>query len=169
MNLKALTEQLDANKFGIRLIQQEDLEALRTWRNRDEARIWFKDSSIIDASQQARWFSEYIARTDDVQFAVMRNSSLVGFCAIYRVDENKLSAEIGRFLVAPHASGRGFMRAGCVALITVCRDVFGLRELVLYVHHKNARAINLYAHLGFKFVDGSSAGEIFREMRLSLS
>ncbi len=74
---------------------------------------------------------------------------MVGQVSVYEVQWDKGCAEIGRFLVAPDSSGKGYMMAACKALICLCTNVLNLQYLFLEVIETNDRAIRLYKRLGF--------------------
>ena len=166
MNLKEMRAFGD-DSMRLRPIERADIDMLRLWRNRDDARKWFKDTQRVEAAQQLRWYDRYLSRSDDIMFAVTSNSVSVGFVAIYDADEATQSAEIGRFLVCPDHQGQGHMFHACRLVIQTCREVLALSYLRLSVHNENIRAIALYRRHGFIEVAAMDSG--FSAMQLKLA
>ncbi len=133
----------------LRLIEARDLDATRAWRNRDDARIWFKSRALIDAAGHRAWFEQYLAKDDDFLFIVEHAGVPVGQAAVYGVDWIERRAEVGRFLVAPLEAGKGHLGQACASLVRFCALSFGLAELFLEVMEGNQRAIRMYRRCGF--------------------
>lgn len=134
----------------LRLIEESDLETTLGWRNRDDARVWFKTSSPLSLEQHQAWFHRYLNKDDDFLFVVEADGKLVGQASVYDIQWDKGLAEIGRFLVAPESSGKGYIGKACEALIRLCTDKLTLRYLFLEVIEANNRAIRLYQRNGFE-------------------
>lgn len=134
---------------SLRLIEESDLETTLSWRNRDEARVWFKTSSQITLEQHQAWFHRYLNKDDDFLFVVEVEGKLVGQASVYDIQWGQGRAEIGRFLVAPEGGGKGYIGKACQALISLCTDTFSLQYLFLEVIETNDRAIRLYQRNGF--------------------
>lgn len=52
----------------LRSTEQMDIEMLRTWKNKNRDRFFFKE--IISAGQQIKWFEQYLLREEDSIFIV---------------------------------------------------------------------------------------------------
>lgn len=138
------------NEFiRLRLIEESDLETTLSWRNRDDARVWFKTSSQLTLEQHQAWFHRYLNKDDDFLFVVEAGDKLVGQASVYDIQWNTGCAEVGRFLVAPECGGKGYIGQACAALIRLCADTLSLRYLFLEVIETNDRAIRLYQRNGF--------------------
>lgn len=133
----------------MRLIEEADLEITRLWRNRDDARVWFKTSHRLTDEQHRGWFSKYQNKDDDFLFVVESEGHMVGQASVYDVQEDSSCAEIGRFLVAPGSRGKGYMGQACELLIHFCANTLNLKYLFLEVIQTNERAIRLYQRNGF--------------------
>lgn len=135
--------------ISLRLIEESDLEKTLDWRNRDDARVWFKTSNLLTLEQHQAWFHRYLNKDDDFLFVIEAEGKMVGQASVYDVQWDKGSAEIGRFLVAPESSGMGYISKACEALIRLCIDKLSLRYLFLEVIESNDRAIKIYQKYGF--------------------
>ncbi|MFA5898725.1 MAG: GNAT family N-acetyltransferase [Hyphomicrobium sp.] len=148
----------------LRLIEERDLAATLSWRNRDDARIWFKTKDTIAADDHRAWFARYLGKEDDYHFIVEVDGRAVGQCAVYGTYGCGLG-EIGRFLAAPGESGNGYIRRSCALLVKFSAEVLRLQYLYLEVYENNARAMRVYSACGFS--EESRANGMVR-MSLSL-
>lgn len=150
-NLRSVSDGI----VEIRLLDSSDLETTLSWRNRDENRRWFINSSIIEWNSHVKWFESYQKKSDDFVFVIVSGGELLGQCAVYGIDQQRKRAEVGRFLAAPDSAGKGYIKRGCQLLIDACRQQLGLETLFLEVFDDNIRAIKLYEKLGFNEVSRS--------------
>ena len=134
----------------LRLITEADLDMTMGWRNRDDARIWFKNSQIINEEQHRTWYSRYSTRDDDFVFVVEAQGHPVGQASVYEINWADGSAEVGRFVVAPDSGGRGYIGLACTELLRFCAETLNLKHLFLEVKENNCRAIKLYLRHGFR-------------------
>jgi len=133
----------------LRLIERSDLDMTLSWRNRDEARVWFKSSACLTREQHYAWFDRYADRDDDFLFIVESCGRPVGQASVYAVDWQAGSAEVGRFLVAPGEGGKGYIGRACGELICFCAVTLGLGRIFLEVMDANERAIRVYRRNDF--------------------
>ena len=133
----------------LRLVEERDLKTLLDWRNRDEARVWFKTSSKLTFDSHLAWYRRYVEKEDDFFFLVEVGGQPVGQCGIYDIDWNEGTAEVGRFLVASEMAGNGYIARACSELVRFGTDVLTLPYLFLEVMERNTRAIGLYIRCGF--------------------
>lgn len=140
-------------KFGrgicLRLIETKDLHFTLSWRNRPEARMWFKSSQQISESQHKAWFTAYELKDDDFVFIVELAGIPIGQVSIYDIDCQNKKAEIGRFVVSPEFQGKGLMFLACLELLDLAFSEFDMRMVYLDVLAHNSRARKLYSSLGF--------------------
>jgi len=135
--------------ISLRLIEESDLETTLSWRNRDDARVWFKTSSQLTLEQHQAWFHRYLNKDDDFLFVVEAGGKLVGQASVYDIHWNEGTAELGRFLAAPEARGKGWISDACGELMEFCRANLGLSYLYLEVIETNEKAIRVYKRNNF--------------------
>lgn len=133
----------------LRLMEERDLKTILDWRNRDDARVWFKTSDKLAFDRHLAWYKSYLRKQDDFFFLVEVGGRPVGQCGIYDIDQDAGSAEIGRFLIAPDMAGRGYITRSCAELVRFGTHVLKLPYVFLEVMEQNTRAIGLYARCGF--------------------
>lgn len=155
--MKPLIEPFGDGTVTLRLVAEHDLKTILDWRNRDEARVWFKTSEKLSFDSHKRWYERYLAKDDDFFFMIEADGVPVGQCAIYDIDRVARTAEIGRFLVAPDKAGHGYITRSCEELIHFGTRILGLPYLFLEVMEQNDRAIRIYKQCGF-VEEGRSGG-----------
>jgi diamine N-acetyltransferase len=148
--MKRLIHPFGAADIQLRLIEEADLDMTRSWRNRADVRIWFKNSQLITAEEHRAWYSRYSTRDDDFVFVVEAQGRPVGKASVYGIDWAEGSAEIGRFVVAPEAGGRGYISLACTELLRFCAETLQLKYVFLEVKESNHRAIKIYVQNGFR-------------------
>lgn len=148
--MKPVVAPFGSGGILLRPIRTDDLPLTLAWRNRDEARIWFRNAAPISEEGHRQWFAAYLGKPDDLHFIVEANGVPVGQAAVYHIDGTTRSAEIGRFLIAPEASGKGIMRMAVAHLLDLCRDELGLERLYLDVFETNRKSIALCRQCGFE-------------------
>jgi diamine N-acetyltransferase len=163
--MKRKIEPFGNGTVQLRPIAESDLEMTLGWRNRDEARVWFNNSALITLDQHRAWFAQYSSKDDDFLFIVEAEDRPVGQASVYRIDWEKGSAELGRFLAAPDAAGRGLIGTACGELVRFCAETLQLSVMFLEVKEKNERAIRIYTRNGFREVE--RANGMIRMMRSS--
>ncbi len=136
----------------LRPLHRRDLLKTLAWLNHPEARIWFKNSNLINENEHLAWFNRRASDSADLVFVVQRlaDGVIVGQVSIYGIDNIRSVAEVGRFVSAPEYRGKGYMKTACRLLIKFAFEELKLRKLFLDVYCNNDRAINLYTSLGFK-------------------
>ncbi len=150
--MKPALHPIEFGSVRLRLLSPDDLPYTLAWRNQDDVRKWFKYNGSVTAEQHLAWFEKYRVNADDFVFMVehRENQERLGQVAIYDVDGVRRQAEVGRFIVAPAAIGRGFMTQAMQALATCATQQLGLSRLFLEVFAHNLRAIRLYERVGYK-------------------
>jgi RimJ/RimL family protein N-acetyltransferase len=150
--MKAAISPINFATVQLRLLAPEDLPHTLAWRNQDEVRKWFKFSGVVTLEQHLAWFEKYQAKADDFVFMAVHphTQERLGQLAIYDLDVARRQAEVGRFIVAPSAAGRGIMTEALQALAIGAAQQLMLSRLFLEVFASNTRAISLYNRVGFQ-------------------
>jgi RimJ/RimL family protein N-acetyltransferase len=164
---KPVPPRFEREGIVLRPLSEADLPFTLAWRNREGVRQRFLHSAVIAPEAHRAWFERYLDKGDDIVLVACEpdRAQPYGQVAIYGIDSAAGRAEVGRFVVAPEAQGRGLMRKAIAALVALAREELRLRTVFLEVFADNARAIGLYASLGF--VETARRGEVV-EMTLDL-
>lgn len=147
----------------LRLLSEKDLETTMACRNQDDVRVWFKSTQVITLDQHKAWFAHYLKKDDDFVFVVEADGKTVGQAAVYGIDREAGTAEVGRFMVTQEARGRGYLGRACAELLRFCAGQLRLKSVFLEVKEDNARAISMYLRNGF--TEEERAGGMIRMIR----
>ncbi|HAN10434.1 MAG TPA: N-acetyltransferase [Clostridiales bacterium] len=137
----------------LRPLNENDLETLMNWRNKDKIREWFLNNRVITKEEQIVWFERYISNNDDMMF-IIEDTTLnlpIGVVALYNIDNTRNIAEFGRLMIGEEiARGKSI---GYKASKLICHFAFStlnMNEVYLSVLANNTPAINIYEKVGFK-------------------
>ena len=109
-------------------LTEAEIEPLRLLRNRDENRIWFYHSDIIQEKSQKSWFRNYSKKEHDyMMYVTLPNSqdAFYGAVALYDYDKEKNSYEVGRLLL----DSKAMPKRGMGAKVVFGACYIGFREL----------------------------------------
>lgn len=62
----------DVLNMRLHSIEQEDIERIRTWKNRNRDRFFYKE--VISSDEQRSWYQQYLSRAEDYIFVVEAKS-----------------------------------------------------------------------------------------------
>lgn len=151
---------LEGGGVRLRPLQETDLPLTMAWRNRDDIRKWFLDSSPLTPERHQAWYEQYAGRDDDYVFLIeeaLTPGRPVGQVALYHIDWQAGCAEFGRLMIGERAAlGRGLAHAATELLVNYALDGLGLSEVHLQVLADNAPALAIYKACGFQPVDSST-------------
>lgn len=146
--------QLKINGLILEGLDEQHLASTLEWRNSDQVRKWFKSTDLISWDQHKSWYEKYRINGNDIHFVARHVSSnfLAGQVAIYDIDRETRSAQIGRISANPAYQGRGHIRSACQVILEFGFTVLDLQRIYLEVFVTNDRAVALYSSLGFEVV-----------------
>ena len=166
-SMKAVLSPVEFGHVKLRLLQPDDLPYTLAWRNEVDVRKWFKFSGVVSLEQHLVWFEKYQLKDDDFVFMALHSQTneRLGQLAIYDVDSTLRQAEVGRFIAAPAAAGKGFMTDALHGLAQIAERQLKLSRLFLEVFSSNARAIRLYERVGYQDC-GATGDLVLMEVKL---
>ena len=149
--IKPDVQPISGDGIRLRLLTEHDLPLTLAWRNRDAARSQFRYAKKLVPAEHRAWFDQQKKLNDRYYFMVENTEGghAVGQVAIYNINHDTCSAEVGAFVVAPEVEGRGFMKRAILELIGWAFKVLKLRRVCLEVFATNQRAIRVYESCGF--------------------
>lgn len=133
-----------------------DLDDLRAWKNANKAGFFFKGE--ITADMQAKWFAEYRGRPRDFMFIVEEGGKAAG-CMGFRVLEDG-SADTYNMIAAPHAKGKGVMKAAMILMCSYIAETYTKDIGCLVV--KGNDALKYYEHCGYRVVGTADGHDILK-------
>lgn len=151
------------SRLIVRLMERQDLEALRQLHNHEDVLLKLTDPSHVSEVQQEAWFQSasssktarrYIARLKDT-------NELVGFFRIDQIDTVNGNAFVGCD-VAPAHQGKGYATEIFAHILNYLFDACRLHRVELVTLASNHKAQGLYKKLGF-VDEGKRRDAIFRD------
>lgn len=129
-------------------ISEVDLELLRWWRNCN--RDAFLDAREVAPQEHRDWFDRYRRGGDGFMWMIAADTfNDVGCIALYHLDVENRSAELGRLIIAEPQRKRGYAREAIECVQAFARETLGLRSVRLNVKVENEAARALYRATGF--------------------
>jgi RimJ/RimL family protein N-acetyltransferase len=89
---------LKGKYVSLKLIQQEDIELIRIWRNSRDVSKYFVFRGYISEEQQEKWFEEVSKSGTDYFFLIIVDNEPIGLTEIKNIDWNLRVGESGIFI-----------------------------------------------------------------------
>jgi len=142
---------LSGKKTTLMSVEENNLEQLRTWRNKPKLRKYFREHREISRSMQARWFKKINEDSGQVNFQIhdKGTNKLIGHCGLYYINWIHRHAEFGIYIGDDDFRNGGY---GSDSLRTLIGYGFGdlnLNKIWCEVYSNN-EALEVYKHLGFQ-------------------
>ncbi len=95
---------------GLRLVEEEDLALLATWRNHPQTRQSFFTPLLISQSGQKGWYEGLLKDPTRLQFMIVRlaDNVVVGTIGLDRIDHRNQDAEAARLIIDPAVRGHAY-------------------------------------------------------------
>jgi len=144
--------------IGLRLVEERDLEEMRTLRNSQSTWLWLIDVKPISKIQQKQWYDkislddsiEYYAIVEEKQeFPIQYEGDFLGIARITNIDLVNRSAMIG-LDIKPNFRGQGIGTKAFTAILEYFFKHRNSHRLHLMVLDGNDVAYKLYKSAGFK-------------------
>ena len=133
----------------IHRVEPEDLEWLRTWRNKPELYRYFNQYGEITRNEQEDWFLNL--RKDFHPFIVWSGNERVGYVGLRDINNILRSAEFSIFII-PIERNKGYGTQALDLILDYGFNILNLEVIHSLVFEFN-EAIELYKKVGFK-IDG---------------
>jgi len=150
---------VENERARLRLLERADLPLTLQWRNQDEIRRWFLNTSILSEEAHGAWFERYEQLDNDFVFLILikeLHHQPVGQISLYNIDWESGKAEFGRLMIGePIGKGKGYAKQATTLLLHLAFDFLYLREVFLEVKVANEPAIAVYKSAGFTIFKSS--------------
>ncbi len=134
-------------------LKEEDIQLIRTWRNRDDVRVKFINQDFITEEAQKKWYENYISKPGDYVFIIIEKHTQkkIGMCAFYNFMEDEECAEFGRFIIGDYDfHGKGYGKDALETALRIAFKTLDLKKVNLEVFKDNIPAVSIYKKCGFK-------------------
>lgn len=139
----------------LRPLGQDDIQALRVWRNNTKENKFLRDVGYITEEMQVHWFKQYQDNENEMIFAIddVELGSMIGSISLYDINTVTYTASIGKIQIGDdRAHGKGIGRRSLVMAMKIGFRFLGLRKIVGSVHSENVQAFTNDMRVGFKIV-----------------
>ena len=86
---------IKGKKVSLKLVQQEDIEMIRNWRNSKDVSQHFVSRGYISKAQQKKWFEKISTSGEDYYFLIVVDNEPVGLIFTKNIDWDRREAETG--------------------------------------------------------------------------
>ncbi|HOX31447.1 MAG TPA: GNAT family protein [Spirochaetales bacterium] len=131
-------------------ISLEDAETYTQWLNDLETTRYLTLASAQLTLQGEREHLPAISSGHTYAIVEKEQDRLIGNCGLMDLEATNRTAEVGIFIGAPEARGKGYGSEALRLLCDYAFNVLNLRSLVLRTYDYNERAIASYRKVGFK-------------------
>ncbi len=140
----------------IRPLEEKDIETIRRWRNDTSQTKFLRDVGHITSQMQLEWYNNYLKDESQVIFAIDEVDELnrmVGSLAVYNINPNEHTAEIGKIQIGdPAAHGKGIGRVSLVMAMKIAIRLMGIEKILGGVSRDNVQAYTNDMRVGFRIV-----------------
>lgn len=142
---------LPIGQIGFRTITEEDIEQLRLWRNDPEVRSQFIYDKEISPAEQEKWYHDHQQRKDDIIWIAYDKTTgkNIGTVALYQINKQEKTGEIGRLMTAPQNKGQGLGRILMQYAVDRAFSDFDLQTVRLEIFYDNIPSMRINLSLGF--------------------
>ncbi|NYB75246.1 GNAT family N-acetyltransferase [Sedimentibacter hydroxybenzoicus DSM 7310] len=93
---------------------------------------------------------EAMASSNYKIYKIVFEDNMIGTIEVINIDDENKTAKIGRYLLNPELTGRGYGSKALEELVSIAFNDFGLKKVWLSVFDFNKSAIRCYEKTGFK-------------------
>ena len=122
------------NNFYLKLIDINDLETIRIWKNKNSN--YFFHTEIITKDLQLDWYSKYILRDEDYMFVILKDNVVFGCMGIRKID---LQWDIYNVILGIESYGkRGYMSKAFKKMNDFSQEIYSLPITLKVLKHNPA-------------------------------
>ena len=163
---------IKGKKVSLKLIEQQDIELIRSWRNSKDVNQFFIFRGCISKAQQKKWFEKKSTSGKDYYFLIVVDNEPIGLIYTKNIDWDLREGESGMFI-----GKKGYLNSliSFEASYLHGRHFFhklNLQKNKIQVLESNKRALRYNKGIGFREVgkkDVEIDGEICKVVLLELT
>lgn len=136
-------------KYGIvlKMLEEEELEMVRNWRNLDHVRLSMQYQEVITPQMQLNWFNT-LDKKRNLYFVILKNETKIGVVNLKNI-ENK-NAEAGIFIGEKEHLNSLIPVLATVAIMEFAFEVLQLETLRAKIAVNNLKAVLFNESIGYK-------------------
>ena len=149
-----LVRVLDANCVRLRVIEEQDLEMVRNWRNDPKISQFMLSQNTISDSEQKQWFALVSSSKSQLHFIIEYKGTPIGVANLKALNSDSLinatHIEPGLYIFDDRYRGSFLAFCPAITLNDYCFEVLGCQYLVARVLPNNEAALRYNASLGYE-------------------
>lgn len=150
--------QLEDYNVILRLLDRDNLDLVRTWRNDPRINQYLIGRDFISQDKQEEWFQK-LDTTKNQYFIIQYRGMKVGLVQICRIDHAAKSGYPGIFIYQEDHGSPYLPFQAMFTLNDYCFSILGLDRLYVEVFKSNTRAIHFDKAFGYELVPEAGTGE----------
>jgi RimJ/RimL family protein N-acetyltransferase len=163
---------IQGEKVSLKLIQQEDIELIRNWRNSKDVSQHFIVREYISKAQQKKWFEKKSTSGKDYYFLIVVDNEPIGLIFTKNIDWDRREAETGIFIAKKDYRNSLVSFEASLLHGQHFYEKLNLIKNKIQVLESNEKALRFNKRLGFKEIGKKEVeidGEICKVVLLELT
>lgn len=156
--------------ISLRLIEKEDNDRLREWRNNPIIANRFFSQDFISKDKQEEWFNKSTNSKKELNWIISLTHMIYGDYFIYKIgtialidiDMRNRKAEYARLLIDPSFRRKGYAYEAEQLVMNYGFNYLNLNKIYCYDYKDNHEVNNLHYKTGFRMA-GEFKNHIFRD------
>ena len=148
-----------------RAIEREDLEQLKTWRNKPGIRAWTREYRLLNMVNQEDWFESMSRNRNNemlvIEILVDNNWVSIGVCGLCYIDWVNRHAEVSLYIGEHSFRGLGLGKRILGLLEEKAFREFNLHKLWAEIYSGNAASVKLFEKAGY-VMEGRLKEQVFK-------
>jgi len=146
--------KIENESIILRSLNCQDSEKYRLLRNDEEVRKYFYHNGYISKEAQMKWYEKYKDTTDDYMFSVFlkQQEVYVGGVALYNIDFEAKSAEVGRIIIDKSQKGNGLGSEAINCIVEWGNGRLGITRFYASIYANNYASRKTFERCGFTIV-----------------
>ena len=151
---------IEISKYGVtlRLLDQENLELVRTWRNDPKIRQYLLMRDVISPEQQQKWFLQLDTSVHQY-FVIYWKDRKIGLVQITKINHFESTGHPGIFIYEEDHGNTLLAFQAMFVLLDYGFNILGLKKMFAEVLKTNERAIRFNRFFGYELVEGQGDKE----------
>jgi RimJ/RimL family protein N-acetyltransferase len=162
---------IKGKKVSLKLIQQEDIELIRKWRNSKNVNQFFIFRGYISKEQQKKWYEKVSTSGKDYFFLIIADGEPIGLTEIKNIDWDRREGETGIFIAKNEHKNTLVSFEASYLIGKHFFETLNLQKAKIEILESNKRALRYNKVLGFKEFgqrEETIDGEICKVVLLSI-
>lgn len=133
----------------LRGVTTNDTSLVVSWRNDSEISRYFFNESPVTPESHEHFIASLPPNNRLYIIERLSDNTPVGMIGLVNINQHSRSAEFGRFLIEPEATGNGYGKQALVLILEYAFGFLDLNRLWLEAFAENRNAICMYEFVGF--------------------